>query len=135
MFDFTIKSNELNSETREQIKKILKNDDWVDALILLYKWVLKEDPNLEILGKRGRAVGFYSPYAGQKIFAVNIDENGDIKTGSSLLMKSLDYTFWDALEAVQKSHCQDIEQSDDWTLNHDHYMRLEKGTVVRLLMV
>lgn len=124
--EFYIKSNELNNEEREQIKSVLKSEDWVDAFLLLFEWLLKIEPSVVIYGHVGNEVGFNYGDEYHYLFYIVNSKRAGLQCRSSLPMKSLDFTFWDALKAVQKSRYQDNEQRDDWMWYSDHYIPQEK---------
>lgn len=59
--DFSIKSNELNTKSKEQIKSVLKREDYVDAFIQLYEETLKVLPHALIRGETDEIVGVSIP--------------------------------------------------------------------------
>ena len=117
--DFSIKSNELNTKSKEQIKSVLKREDYVDAFIQLYEETLKVLPHALIRGETDEIVGVSIPDERYLYYVANNKNTG-------LQIKFLDLSSSAfSLEVIQDFQRHAIEQAHDRMWNPDRY-KLQK---------
>ena len=117
--DFSIKSNELNTKSKEQIKSVLKREDYVDAFIQLYEETLKVLPHAVIRGETDEIVGV-SILDERYLYYLANNKN----TGLQIKFLDLSSSAF-SLENIQDYQRHAIAQAHDRMWNPDRY-KLQK---------